>query len=216
MTNSTRLHCKAKWVLLLGILSLLFFRATAQTDSLRHTISLYAGLSLIPIMVDLQTFNSIGISPNVPYLNDFASRPAVLLSYDYEINQRISLGFGASSQQFVATYMQYEYESESDTAIYSEFSETLLRNSISGRVLFHYINRNSVDLYSGLRVCGTFWVNQNGGSSRFIRNNVSQQSLAPQVILFGLRGYFTDHFGAGGELCAGPPYFLAGGLNYRF
>ena len=37
-----------------------------------------------------------------------------------------------------------------------------------------------------------------------------------QLILFGIRGYVTEHIGINAELAAGSPYFASFGANYRF
>jgi hypothetical protein len=37
-----------------------------------------------------------------------------------------------------------------------------------------------------------------------------------QLILFGIRGYVTEHIGINGELAVGSPYVLSLGANYRF
>jgi len=37
-----------------------------------------------------------------------------------------------------------------------------------------------------------------------------------QLVAFGMRGYFTDNFGANVELGIGSPHFISMGLNYRF
>jgi hypothetical protein len=40
--------------------------------------------------------------------------------------------------------------------------------------------------------------------------------FAPQVILFGFRGYFTENIGLNSELTVGAPHYFSIGLNYRF
>jgi len=40
--------------------------------------------------------------------------------------------------------------------------------------------------------------------------------FAPQLVLFGAQGYFTDNIGANFELSVGAPHFFSIGLNYRF
>lgn len=37
-----------------------------------------------------------------------------------------------------------------------------------------------------------------------------------QLIIFGIRGYVTEHIGINAELAAGSPYFASFGANYRF
>ncbi|MCD4793750.1 MAG: hypothetical protein K8R54_10975 [Bacteroidales bacterium] len=44
----------------------------------------------------------------------------------------------------------------------------------------------------------------------------SNFTFSPQLIAFGIRGYFTDNIGAHIEFAIGSPYFLAGGINFRF
>ena len=92
----------------------------------------------------------------------------------------------------------------------------LTRVNCAFRALFHYANSGKYDLYSGFRLGYTKWKLSAEYSELFKAQEFKYGTVAPQVILFGFRGYFTDHFGAGGELCIGPPYFLAASVNYRF
>lgn len=194
-----------------------FGTLSAQNDTLRHTVSATTAFSIVPLIVGLNTISSIGHSNDIPYLTSFTSSPAIQLTYDYTLNKRISIGAAASCQQFKATYEMLVTSSDNylETANRT-YSETVYRNNISARILFHSYNSTSIDLYSGLRAGCTFWLAGDRSDSTFIGEYEPAARFAPQLILLGARGYITPHFGLGTELCIGSPYYIAAGLNYRF
>lgn len=93
--------------------------------------------------------------------------------------------------------------------------------NIGARALFDYANEGRLDLYSGVILGFTNWnVKTNNASASYDPSQdltFSEEIVfAPQVVLFGAQGYFTDNIGANFELSIGAPHFFSIGLNYRF
>ncbi|MEY4903422.1 MAG: hypothetical protein RLZZ292_1237 [Bacteroidota bacterium] len=156
------------------------------------------------------------------------------IAYDHAINPRFSLGVAVSKQKTT-----FVLQSTTVTIGVSPLIDSLLnlkgQNSFTGsakvttnrtnlalRGLIHY-GTDYLDMYSGARLGISVW---NGAFQTDISGlrvtdiskklRVKGAFFAPQIILFGLRGYVTDHIGLGVELAVGSSYFAATQLNYRF
>lgn len=141
---------------------------------------------------------------------DASTPPAVQLTYDYALTNRLSLGGGVSYQSFKLAYSDYGEAKES-------FDVRLSRFNLGVRGLIHYGNSTTMDLYSGLRIGLSNWSLDVGTDNpNFDPPKAQGPAFAPQLILFGIRGYFTENLGIGGELAVGAPHVVSFGLNYRF
>lgn len=206
---------------ILCILTIGSARISAQNSIARHHISINAGLSMV-------NSSNLGITTFIEgdgYISDrsdFKRYPAIQLNYDYAILRWLSAGAALSTQIFRTEYSVYK--GTPGLAIYLNeytFSHTdtrqLYRNNVALRILFHYVNTKRVDAYSGLRAGYTFWRESRSNSeSDLIIRTMYATDILPQLVLFGCRVYFTDHFGVNSELCLGSPHYLSAGFNYRF
>lgn len=168
-------------------------------------------------------FSLVGGLFNIPDANtsqgDVSSYsiPALQVGYDYYLNHWFSVGAAGSVQFMGVNYDNYYYNGTETV----DGDLNITRLNIAARALFHYANKGRLDLYSGLRMGFTNWlVTENLTDETYDYDNVldfsSGLNFAPQLILFGVRGYFTDNFGANMELAVGSPHFFSIGLNYRF
>jgi opacity protein-like surface antigen len=173
----------------------------STTSDYNSQVSLNAGFSLVGSLL-----NAISSSGGIEGFKS-TSLPAIQINYDYTIEKWLSIGAAASFQK-----LGYEYTDVNDG---NEFIDVdLSRLNIAFRPLFHYGNLDNFDLYSGLRIGYEIWsINAN-------TEDYSEASFANgfsfQLVAFGMRGYFTDNFGANVELGIGSPHFISMGLNYRF
>ncbi len=180
---------------------------SAQNDSIRHTVSVNAGASLAGVVIRFFDVNDSILT---------ASYPVAQLNYDFGVKKWFSLGLATSYQQFNLTYTDYHFFDESYGLISQNISAKLSRINIAARALFHYGNSGNVDMYSGVRLGYTQWKLTTDYSEVFKPEDFKLGLFAPQLVLFGFRGYFTEHIGAGAEFCIGSPHYLSAGLNYRF
>ncbi|MCB0572200.1 MAG: hypothetical protein KDC66_20680 [Phaeodactylibacter sp.] len=189
-----------KAILSAVFLSGIFTVATAQTQPGESVISANAGFSLVGALFSLADIDA-DVKSSAP--------PAVQLNYDYAINELFSLGGGLSYQRFKLAYTDYGDDME-------DFDVQLSRFNVALRGLFHYGAQEQVDMYSGIRLGLSNWSADVGTSNPdFEPPKGNGISVAPQLILFGIRGYLTDGLGINAELAVGGPHFFAIGLSYR-
>ncbi len=173
----------------------------AQNQEGQSAVGLHTGFSLASALFSLSE-----IDANV----DASTPPAVQFTYDYALTNRVSLGGGISYQSFNLAYSDYGETNEN-------FDVRLSRFNLAVRGLFHYGNSETMDMYSGLRVGMSNWSLDVGTDNpNFDPPKASGPAFAPQLILFGMRSFFTENLGIGGELAVGAPHVVSLGINYRF
>ncbi|MDA3780234.1 MAG: hypothetical protein PF487_08485 [Bacteroidales bacterium] len=175
----------------------------AQSSDHKSTLSLNTGFSLIGNLLN------VGGDDNSTY-----SLPAFQANYDYSLVDWFSIGGAASIQLMGIDYTNYGTSGE-------DFKTSITRTNFAVRGLFHYGNSEVLDMYSGIRFGVTNWsVSTDSDNPDYqAEDDISFSSginVAPQVILFGIRGYFNESFGANMEIAAGSPHYLSLGINYRF
>ncbi len=188
-------------------MALISIRAQAQNDSTRNTICINTGASMAGLIV--KTFNYDDSISTDAHL-------AIQANYDYCIKKWFSLGLAASYQQFGLTYSNAEVLRDKYGVLDGSVSATLTRANVAARVLFHYGNSGRIDMYSGARIGVTKWSLEADVLEPFQGPKIKYMMFAPQLVLFGFRGYFTEHLGANTELCIGAPHYISAGLNCRF
>ena len=190
-------------LLLLWILFGMSALGKAQNDSLKSTICINTGISFISLIVSGNDNNYD--SPT----------PAFQLTYDNKIEKWFSLGGAVSYQSMRSSNLDVygNYSSGSD----GMYSATYNRLNIAMRALFYYVHTGRVDLYSGMRFGYTHWEVKTSSPTMTISRDgwLFHDGYAPQVVLFGVRGYFTNHFGMNCELAAGSPHYFSMGITFR-
>jgi len=179
----------------------------AQEKS-EHKISITGnvGLSLVGSLIDVSDLDAAA---------EYSTKvlPAAQLSADYFVTNWLSMGVAGSYQ-----FMQINYTDYGDNNV--DFSTNINRINVAFRPLFHYVNKGRVDMYSGLRLGLTNWgINttetvENYEATDYISFN-SGTLFAPQLVAFGIRGYFTDFIGANIEFAIGAPHYISGGITLR-
>lgn len=196
-------------VVLLVIVSFVLYGGStqAQNDSTRNTITINAGASMAGLIVKALNYgDSISADAHL----------AIQANYDYCLKKWFSLGLASSYQQYRLTYSNTEVLRDKYNILDGSVSSTLTRANLAARVLFHYGNSGRVDMYSGARIGVTKWSLEADALEPFHVAKIKYMMFAPQLVLFGFRGYFTEHFGANTELCIGAPHYISAGLNCRF
>lgn len=193
------------------ILMISYHSGFSQEKIYKSTVSIGVGQSMVKTLSDIflnnNTFDSTGLN--------YTALPAFYVNYDFQVNEFFSVGAAGSFQLF-----------KLKNTTTSEFVQ-INRTNIGIRALFHYGKSDKMDMYSGVRLSTTMWdlsTNITGdpsvtefvddlNSSKFFNKAVV---IAPQIVAFGIKGYFTDMFGAHLEFSIGSPYYLSGGVNMRF
>ncbi len=187
----------------LSFFTLLLCVATlsAQTSQGQSVLSINGGFSLAGALFGLA---------NLDDQVDASAPPALQLTYDHAVNNRISLGGGLSYQRFKLAYSDYGEDNE-------DFDLRVSRFNVGLRGLVHYGSNEELDMYSGVRVGLSNWSFTGGPDDpEFDPPKTAGVTFAPQLILFGLRGYITEQLGFNGELGIGAPHVFTMGLSYRF
>ena len=211
-------------LLSITMLVLLSFNVQAQNQNYPSTFSLNIGESLVGSLwhtldgeyTDLGEFDRVSLQAT--------HKPALQLNYDQRIANWFSLGVAASRQDFGLDGLSIADTDENEPTVTREVDINFRRANISVRPLFHYANKNRVDLYSGLRVGYSFWIadvavkeSRDEVIEEEVRAALPQISgISLQLIPFGMRFYITENLGLNGELAIGSPHFISGGLSYRF
>lgn len=162
-------------------------------------------------------------------------------AWDYALRKWVSVGLAGSYNRAKYSYDDLIVKGKN----IGDANLIVGRTTLSGRILLHYANQNHLDFYGGFRLGIGLWSgrisvdvdeeleqelldeideNLSGFVPKFVRRKLLNDAgaragfVAPQVqvIPFGFRWSITDNIGLGGELALGSPYFVSGGLNYRF
>ena len=202
-----------KIILSFLIVVLLIGNSFGQDDVPKHNINLNIGTSLIP--VSLKLFASLD---NTIVSN---STPSFAVTYDYSFTNRISAGVALSQERAGLEYSNHVFLQDVDDVPYS-FKANMIRTNGSIRGLFHYKNTERIDLFSGLRLGLTnyrFDLEAKTAIKWFSFEKEFKHAqgyfVSYQLVVFGVRGYFTKNIGANVALSVGAPYFISGGLSFR-
>lgn len=212
----------------------------AQNADFRNNLSLQFGASGFNILAGVVKEK---VEPGeVQYkYGRYTATPTFQLTWDYALRKWVSVGLAGSYNRAKYSYDNLFIQGKDlgDVDLIGS------RTTLSVRLLFHYANQNKLDFYGGLRGGVGFWtgrisvdvdenleedllneINENlsgivpGFLKRRLLNDIGASTgfVAPQgqFIPFGFRWSITDNIGLGGELAFGSPYFISGGLNYRF
>lgn len=201
-----------KGVFLSLFFTLITFQIFAQSPNYRSTLSINAGFSAVGSLIN--------IADDLDADAKGHALPAIQINYDKGLQKWFSIGVAASYQSMGIEYKDYEYMQDGE-AVTENFRTSISRLNVAIRPLFHYANSGRIDMYSGLRVGITNWAinTQTNDPNYDFEKDVSfgkGVNFAAQVILYGLRGYFTDNLGANFELALGSPHFASVGINYRW
>ncbi len=213
-------------------------KSYTQNEDYPHVISVQTGASLFtPFRGSLK-----GSTEAADTLVSFSSanihkHPQINISYDYALKTWFSIGGSASYNHIVADLQNVQYNKAENLG---SFSLGITRLTFGARALFHYANTDRIDVYSGVRLGFGIWTANAGASAAssldgkigivakevgggglwrtVLGSKIRGSFVMPQVqlILFGMRGYITEHIGINGELSVGSPYFASIGINYRF
>jgi hypothetical protein len=202
-----------KVILSFLIAILLVGSSFGQDDVPKHNINLNLGSSLIPVTLKLVASVDNTIISH--------SSPSFAITYDYSFTNRISAGVAVSQERAGLEYSNHVFIQDVDNVPYS-FRVNMIRTNGSIRGLFHYKNTEKIDLFSGLRLGLTNYrvdLQANTEIKWFVidKDFAYKQGylVSYQLVVFGIRGYFTRNIGANVELSVGAPYFISGGLSFR-
>ncbi|MCD6557194.1 MAG: hypothetical protein J7K64_08385 [Bacteroidales bacterium] len=183
------------------VLAIFIVASSAFAQDYKSTVSADAGISLVGRVISLVV--------NIDTLGGYSTIPVMQLSYDYMVTDFLSAGVAGS-------YQQYKFSDANGKIVVKRMNFAL-------RALFHYGNSDKLDMYSGIRLGMTNWgfdydVPTDDPTLEALQgsNSLTGFHFSPQLVAFGVRGYFTDNIGANLEFAIGSPYYMMGGVNYRF
>lgn len=153
---------------------------------------------------------------------DVKSVPTINGMVDYGITENFSLGGAVSYNRW--SYQETWVNQETDTAGNTITTENKVkayaqRINYAVRPLFHFGEKEELDLYTGARLGFSNW---NVGTETDVDGERQEDFSAPGNVfsfqaLFGVRAYFNDFIGANFEVGLGSaPYFIHGGLVFSF
>jgi hypothetical protein len=183
----------------------------SQEKDYRSTVSIGVGQSMVKVLSDLFLSNNNFLDSTG--LN-YTALPAFYVNYDFFVTDFFSVGAAGSYQMLRLKNIE--------TSDYIQIN----RSNFGVRALFHYSKTEKLDMYSGVRMSTTMWKLSSNSVDPTIQASLDdlnsfsffdrRTKFAPQIIAFGVKGYFTEMFGAHMELSLGSPYYLSGGINVRF
>jgi hypothetical protein len=224
--------------LLVLILTFWQLKSFAQNEDYGNVISVQTGASLFtPFRGEVK-----GSEESADTVISFSAGrihkyPQINIAYDRAIKPWFSIGGSMSYNRIAADLENVKYHRTEDLG---SFTLDMTRVTVGARALFHYGNANRLDMYSGLRLGIGIWavsassslvsdldnkagqiakeIGNSGLWRTFVGDKIRGRFALPQaqLILFGIRGYITEHIGINGELSIGSPYFASIGINYRF
>ena len=162
-----------------------------------------------------------GLDQNSDTINYQAnSRPAIQASVDYFTNNRFTIGFQASMQNFEVLIRHWEFENTSNQiSTVTDGSAKMNRFYFGTRMLLHYNNTEKLDVYSGLRIGAIHWrSNLNVKTANFeeeFKNEFPQRNrIAIGILALGFRVKINPQFAVNLDLNFGAPHVFSFGLNY--
>jgi hypothetical protein len=197
-------------LLIVLFISSLIFRSFSQTQERQIVFSANGGLSLIGNLIS----SAIGQASNINH----TKLPAYQINADYGITNVVSIGGAFSYQTFGAEFRNITYTNINGTTKTAPILNlNVNRSNIAARILFHYNTKSEeFDIYSGIRMGYTFWsVSHNLSDVVNLLGWVKGSMFAPQLVLFGFRGYLVENFGLNFELAIGAPHYASMGLVYK-
>lgn len=180
----------------------------------KNDISITTGLSAIGGIVR--------VAGNISSTDSVSSYsiPAIQLNFDRSLAKLVSIGASVSYQRMGFNFGSLAYTDDNGAEqIANNVTVDFNRINFAGKFLLTYVHSQKIIAYSGLRIGVTQWISNSELQDADISTETGIESniaFAPQLILFGMKGYFTDHFGAGMELALGSPHIVSVGISYRF
>jgi len=204
--------------LLISLLLLFLFTtfSQAQTKKGQFAISGNMGVSLLSWKWEYIIAESASTNVDAVVIDNAA--PAFQGLLDYALLDKLSIG-GAFSYQSVSNISKNNYVNTSGIIVTEDVVNTVTLMNFSYRILFHYLDNDKIDLYSGIRMGLNYY--QNSNSSNDLNYHIDQTNMfnefgfAPQVIGLGIRMYIFEDLAVNTEVAIGYPSFFSFGLTYR-
>ncbi|MGQ0828543.1 MAG: hypothetical protein ACT4ON_09130 [Bacteroidota bacterium] len=216
------LNIRFYFLVMMGLLTSAPNSLIAQKKLGESVITVGAGYSILGIASSINVNNDT----NSLLHDNFVANPFLVGSYDIGLAEIVSLGLSYSYQSFRYTYDGY---SRSRNNAKVRFTDKFTRTNYGLRLLFHFGKKETVDMYSGIRLGYTVWgistdndqysdykpEDAKGAVPWALRVNIKNTHYTGQAI-FGIRYFFTKNLGFNWEIGIGPPGLFMLGLNLKF
>jgi hypothetical protein len=166
-------------------------------------------------------------SNSIPFSGNVFSYPALAINADYLLKRGVSLGACFSWQEMGYRYpsVSYDYQnaqgSKTGSSAYLTWTDTYHRYNTSIRALYHYVNYEKFDMYTGFRAGYTWWSRSTTNPDPYYDYYLNDKFLSLHRIplslqaVWGFKWYFSDELGANLEVGLGAPYMFQLGVAYK-
>ncbi len=197
--------------LLISLLLLFLFTTFSQAQTKKGQFAISGNMGVSLLAFKWQNITALPIDGN--------AAPAFQGLVDYALLDKLSIGGAFSYQNVTAIDYDYDYVNTSGKKVVEDVQVSVTLMNFSYRILFHYLDNDKIDLYSGIRMGLNYY--QNSNSSNDLNYHVDQTNMfnefgfAPQVIGLGMRMYIFEDLAVNTEIAIGYPSFFSFGLTYR-
>lgn len=178
-----------------------------------------AGISLFGILWKGLKEMDDTISMNYKFFGK--STPVIGVSIDANISKKVTVGLNYALQTLRLDIDYWWYEKYTGVYYLSWKNDAKInRTYFGGKMLYHYINNERADIYSGVRAGIIRWKvkldDENPDLIPQIKNNLFLLNRpAVALIPVGFRIKFLDKFAVCSEFTLGAPNFISAGLTYQ-
>ena len=224
---------KNKKTYIISCLLLLLFivagnkKIAAQNSKYEIVTGIGFGYSLAPMLVNMQAQQNWGnynYKSYPPVLFTISSSGVLNATIDYGLCKVLSIGGGISYQYFTVNANAYT-NSRADT--FENVTENIGKLNVRMRLIAHwdFDNNHLWEFYGGVGIGASYWSdNNNSGDPNFPDDSPYETARVLSLQgLIGVRRYSrntskhpNNNIGIHLELAVGSPYFIDGGLNFRF
>jgi hypothetical protein len=191
------------------LLTVVGFTQTAETTE-DKTLPLEIPRHFFHLDIGYAIAGGAGVTPDSTIETERTQSPVFGLGYDYNLNDRISLGVVAAYQRFNSTV--------NDT-LGALLEEGAINRIYTGaRFIVHYGKGDVVRFYSGFRGGLVFFNSGNiagpAAANSRIEDENNRYRISIALIPIAMRLRITEEFGAHLQTNFGAPYWFNLGLNY--
>ncbi|NUM32464.1 MAG: hypothetical protein HUU47_09115 [Bacteroidetes bacterium] len=189
-----------------------------ETNKKEIYLGLNLGVSLVGILnkgMNEQDDSTLG---HYKYFGK--STPVFGFAADGFLSKKVSCGLNFTLQTLKMDIDYWVYDSKYNFQLISLDNKAVLRRSyFGGKFLYHYLNNNRVDLFSGIKVGIVKWSIKLDKSEPELQSQILSDLIylnrpAIGLIPLGFRIKVKDNISFISETILGAPNFITGGITY--
>jgi len=204
-----------KTILLIAAFMSMNAAFSQESDYTKSTVSIDIGQSIVGAFLKLLEKDAELTQTKL------FSTPVFQAGYQYNTSKHFSIGAAASLQQFGAEVHDFNYAPDGEPPMYVDYKLLVNRINIAVKPTFYYINKSTFGLYSAARIGLTNWGlsldgNVPGYQPEELLSGKIETKPTMQIVLIGMQASYEEGFGVHMEFAVGSPYYIAGGVHYKF